>query len=141
MRAAIAGLWRNHYFRVVGVASIRIPLSSRLVLRLPTLRHVVLVVESHAVVVIRVTQLGNPRKAWVMPCYTLNHRAQRASSDTKDKRPSILRVQIRIGQDKETLVGLWLESSADDHVEQVTRLDLLPTCVFANTGTHHVRRF
>ena len=66
-----------------------------------------------------------------MPSDRLDQSSQVGPSDTKHKGPVVLWIKVRVSQNEEALVTLWLQFVPHDDIEQVLCFELLPACVWS----------
>ena len=59
----------------------------------------------------------------------LDEGAEVGSSDTEYVCPVLLRVQIAIRQNEQTLVRLWSQLASHNHIEKVFCIELLSLCI------------
>lgn len=67
----------------------------------------------------------------------LNEGAQVGPSHTEHKRPTFLGIEVTVCQDEKTFILLWLKLMADDYIEKIFCVELLPFSVASNPCLNH----
>jgi len=71
----------------------------------------------------------------------LNEGAQVGPSNTEHERPTVLGIEVTVCQDEKTFVLLWLKLVADDNVEEILCVELLPFSVAPDPCLNHLILF